>query len=228
MTASDKLDDLVVEPVTTKGPVELDGGDQDDLDDQAISLFAKVRQATVRTSRAAIDWGRTQVTDKTKGWSGYCWRFARLCFGVDALAPSAIAGWDMAGPNGRVRCTAAEAPRGYVGIFSGGKYGHAVLLLGSDRCLSNDTQGDDQIHVAAVTGIEKAWGYKFLGYLLEVNGVTAPPAKAAPKPSWKLDRKWKLAQLRNARNAARANGHLVRAKRLQRWIDQLVRTGAAK
>jgi len=219
----DELDQLEPEAVTTKGPKDagLDG-DQDELDDQALSLFAKTTQPQIRTRKAATEWGRDQLTSKSTGWSGLCWKFARSCVNAPALAPSAIAGWHMAGPEGQHRCKPDAAPRGYAGLFSGGEFGHAVWLLGGDRCLSNDTRGDTQIHVATITGIEKAWGYKFLGYVTKVNGYDAPVVAKAPRPSWRLSRKWKLAQLRAARDQARSSGNLVRAKRLQRWINQLV------
>lgn len=228
---TDEIDDLVAEDVTTGGPVVHDGGDQDTLDDapelQPRTLLGKVKAKLVRTSKQAIDWAKGQRDKATTGWSGYCWRFARMAFNIDPLAPSAKDGWHMAGKAHQHRCSPADAPRGYVGIFSGGEYWHAVLTLGSGRCMSNDTRGDDQVHVARIEDIERAWGYEWLGVITKVNGELAPPGGLKPtsRPKPLTQRKWRQRHLRNAIAAAVKHGNMARAKRLRQWLRQLERTG---
>lgn len=216
--------------VETDGPGTSFTGDQDIVDELArLSQVEGVGPATlakitptdelVRTIRGAITWGREQMTKGTAIWTGLCLMFVRMCFNVDPLFPDAITAWEQS--SRKHPCTPAQARRGHGGFFRGGDHGHAVLCLGNGRCLSTDIRRKGMVDVVMIADIERAWGYKFLGDVDELNGEIAP--RRVPQRRRLSDRAWRIRQLRRAVVTARANGNPARAKRLREWLDDLRR-----
>jgi|SRR5690242_725377 len=207
--------------ITTDGPqTDRDGAQDVPVPDALLAKLVDIGDDQVRTVRGAIEWARGQVRNETSGWSGMCLRFVRSCFGVDPLYPDAKTAWLQADRKHR-EPDVRKWPRGHAGFFEVGEHWHVVLTLGTDEhaCISNDTQGDDQVHRARLTQFAPAWGAVPLGYTDDINGEIAPAVRRPRKPQG--GREWRIQFLRRAWVRARAQGHTRRAQLLRKWMLQL-------
>lgn len=103
---------------------------------------------------------------------GYCLQFVRLpCWEVGSLYPSAIDAWDGAKhrhPGDR------NPPKGAPCFYRGGNYGHAVIAIGGGRIRSTDSPTSGQVNDQPLDWPEVHWGYEYLGWSEDLNGVTLP------------------------------------------------------
>jgi hypothetical protein len=105
---------------------------------------------------------------------GNCQKFVRLeCWQVGSLYGSAIEAWNGARekhPGDR------DAPEGAPLYYRGGQYGHAVLnqKANSRRARGTDNPTSGQVNDHDLSWPETAWGYEYLGWTGDINGVDLP------------------------------------------------------
>lgn len=104
--------------------------------------------------------------------SGMCQKFVReQCWRVPSLYGSAIEAWNGARfkhPGDR------HPPNGAPVYYRGGQYGHAVIYChGGIR--STDCTTGGRVSDAALSWPESAWGYQYLGWTEDINGVRVIP-----------------------------------------------------
>jgi hypothetical protein len=103
--------------------------------------------------------------------TGMCQKFVRdQCWRVPSLYGSAIEAWNGARykhPGDRT------PPVGAPCYYRGGSYGHAVIYCGPDHKGIRSTDCDTAYEVsdASLDWPERAWGYAYLGWTEDINGV---------------------------------------------------------
>lgn len=119
-----------------------------------------------------------EYSRKAAKFPGLCLQFVRLCLGIAAKYPSAIAAW-RAIP-GKYKHSGI-APKGFPMFYNIGQFGHIVL---------SDGTGDVWSNITADMGFIRKVAYKYfgnyLGWAEQLNGVLIkydePPAPPKPKP----------------------------------------------
>ena len=123
---------------------------------------------TAASGDAAVANGRQYDTYD----SGMCQKYVRgPCWEVGSLYGSAIDAWNGARhkhPGDRT------PPMGAPVYYRGGSYGHAVICVGDGRIRSTDCTSRAQVNDAALSWPETAWGYEYLGWTEDINGVMLP------------------------------------------------------
>lgn len=104
---------------------------------------------------------------------GYCLQYVRgPCWEVGSFYPSAIDAWHGARhqhPGDR------KPPKGAPLMFEGGQYGHVVIARGNPpRMRSTDCTHTGQVSDEDIDWIETHWGYRYLGWVEDLNGVDLP------------------------------------------------------
>jgi len=103
---------------------------------------------------------------------GMCQKYVRgPCWEVGSLYGSAIEAWNGAAekhPGDR------NPPKGAPVYYSGGQYGHAVISVGGGRIRSTDCTSATHVNDADLSWPESAWGYRYLGWTGDINGVDLP------------------------------------------------------
>lgn len=103
--------------------------------------------------------------------TGMCQMFVRdQCWKVPSLYGSAIEAWNGAAekhPGDRT------PPVGAPCYYRGGQYGHAVCFT-YDQIRSTDCQTTGKVSEVDVAWIETHWGYTYLGWTGDINGVSLP------------------------------------------------------
>jgi hypothetical protein len=105
---------------------------------------------------------------------GMCQKFVRgPCWEVGSLYGSAIEAWNGARekhPGDRTPPTGAPV------YYSGGQYGHAVIAqkAGSGKIRTTDAPSSGKVSDQDLAWPERAWGYKYLGWTGDINGVNLP------------------------------------------------------
>jgi len=103
---------------------------------------------------------------------GMCQKYVRgPCWEVPSLYGSAIDAWNGARfkhPGDRT------PPKGAPCYYRGGSYGHAVLSVGDGRIRSTDCTSTGNVSDAPLSWPEDHWGYDYLGWTEDINGVTLP------------------------------------------------------
>ena len=118
--------------------------------------------------------------------SGYCQKFVRdQCWRVPSLYGSAIEAWNGARykhPGDR------HPPAGAPCYYRGGNYGHAVIYCGQGHpgVRSTDCQHGGDVSDTDLGWPERAWGYTYLGWTEDINGVhvITPPAPVEEDPPY--------------------------------------------
>lgn len=123
---------------------------------------------TAKSAEEAVANGRAVKTYDV----GMCQKFVRSpCWEVGSLYGSAIDAWHGAAekhPGDR------NPPNGAPCYYSGGAYGHAVISVGGGRIRSTDCQSATYVNDAALDWPERQWGYSYLGWTGDINGVDLP------------------------------------------------------
>lgn len=100
---------------------------------------------------------------------GMCQKYVRdQCWRVPSLYGSAIDAWNGAEykhPGDRT------PPKGAPVYYRGGQYGHAVLSVGGGRIRSTDCTTASHVGEVDVSWVENHWGYAYLGWTEDINGV---------------------------------------------------------
>lgn len=103
--------------------------------------------------------------------TGMCQQFVRgVCWEVPAVFGSAIEAWDGARhkhPGDR------NPPKGAPLFYRGGQYGHAVLAK-VDGQRGTDCPSSGRVSDAPLSWPESSWGYTYLGWTEDLNGVDLP------------------------------------------------------
>jgi hypothetical protein len=115
--------------------------------------------------------------------SGMCQMFVRgQCWQVGSLYGSAIEAWNGAKykhPGDRT------PPKGAPTYYKGGNYGHAVIFCGSGHTgiRSTDCSTAYKVNDTDIAWPERAWGYTYLGWTEDINGVRViEPGGTEPPP----------------------------------------------
>lgn len=103
---------------------------------------------------------------------GMCQKYVRdPCWEVASLYGSAIEAWNGAHdkhPGDRT------PPRGAPCYYRGGQYGHAVIATDAGRIRSTDCTSATHVNDADLDWPERAWGYEYLGWTGDINGIDLP------------------------------------------------------
>jgi hypothetical protein len=123
---------------------------------------------TASSGSEAVANGRGYASYET----GMCQKFVRgPCWEVPSLYGSAIDAWNGATdkhPGDRT------PPVGAPCYYSGGSYGHAVISVGGGNVRSTDTPSTGKVGEKPLSHYESAWGYRYLGWTGDCNGVDLP------------------------------------------------------
>jgi hypothetical protein len=110
--------------------------------------------------------------DDTRCDVGMCLRYVRTWWEVGSLYGSAIEAWNGARhkhPGDRT------PPKGAPLFYRGGNYGHIVIAdPGHQGCRSTDCKSSGVVSDAEIAWTEVTWGYTYLGWTEDLNGVTLP------------------------------------------------------
>lgn len=123
---------------------------------------------TARSGRQAVENGRARNEYPT----GMCQQYVRLaCWEVGSLYGSAIEAWNGA----RLKHPGDRTPPlGAPLYYRGGKYGHAVIFVGGNDMRSTDCRTRGQVSDEVIRWVETHWGYEYLGWTGDLNGVELP------------------------------------------------------
>lgn len=115
------------------------------------------------------------------GYSGMCQKFVReKCWQVPSLYGSAIDAWngaDQKHPDDRT------PPVGAPCYYRGNQYGHVVIATGGGKVArSTDCTSTNDISEVDVSWFETNWGYEYLGWTGDLNGVDLPLAADQGQP----------------------------------------------
>jgi hypothetical protein len=123
---------------------------------------------TAKSADEAVSNGRSIDTYAV----GMCQKYVRgPCWEVGSLYGSAIEAWNGAREKHHGD---RNPPKGAPCYYSGGSYGHAVLSVGGGRIRSTDCTSATYVNDAALSWPEQAWGYQYLGWTGDINGVDLP------------------------------------------------------
>lgn len=109
------------------------------------------------------------------GYSGMCQKYVReACWAVPSLYGSAIEAWNGA----REKHTGDRTPpEGAPCYYRGGSYGHATISTGDGQVnRSTDCTYAGDISEVPLSWVEDHWGYEYLGWTGDLNGVDLPLA----------------------------------------------------
>jgi len=103
---------------------------------------------------------------------GMCLKYVRTWWEVGSLYASAIEAWNGARfkhPGDRT------PPNGAPLFYRGGNYGHIVIAdIHHQGCRSTDCQSSGRVSDEDIAWTERTWGYEYLGWTEDLNGVTLP------------------------------------------------------
>ena len=105
------------------------------------------------------------------GYSGMCQKFTRVSWEVGSLYGSAIDAWNGAKQKHKGDRT---PPVGAPCYYKGGNYGHAVIYVGDGKIRSTDCTYAGDISEVPLDWPERNWGYTYLGWTGDINGVDLP------------------------------------------------------
>ena len=106
---------------------------------------------------------------------GMCLKYTRTWLEIGSGAPDAITAWRDAA----VKHPGASPPAGAPIFYEGGQYGHAALSLGGGKIRTTDAPGSGTVSTQDLDWPTDHWGYDYLGWTEDVNGVTIPYLKGS-------------------------------------------------
>jgi hypothetical protein len=104
-----------------------------------------------------------------------CLKYTRTWLEIGSGAPDAITAWR----NAKVKHPGASPPAGAPIFYEGGQYGHAALSLGGGKIRTTDAPGSGSVSTQNLDWPTDHWGYDYLGWTEDVNGVTIPYLKGS-------------------------------------------------
>lgn len=119
-----------------------------------------------QSANAAVAKANAYTTCKV----GMCLMYTRTWLGINALYPDAITAWNKA----KKRHTKGTPPKGAPVFWRGGKHGHIALSVGGGKCRSTDRPRAGKVSTVTIDSISRAWGYTYVGWTEDLNGVTIP------------------------------------------------------
>jgi len=110
--------------------------------------------------------------DNTTCDTGMCLKYVRTWWEVASLYGSAIEAWNGARhkhPGDR------KPPNGAPLFYRGGNYGHIVIAdINHQGMRSTDCHSSRQVSDDDIGWTERTWGYEYLGWTEDLNGVLLP------------------------------------------------------
>jgi len=124
-------------------------------------------------------WSGKDAADQMQKWhiegktnvQGLCLKTCRQAWKLSAKYPSAISAWDNT-PKKNKFSDPMKAPLGATHFWKGGKFGHVAIQ--SDKpgyVWTTDLPVKDTVGKIYYTGVNDAWGSKYLGWTTQLNGV---------------------------------------------------------
>ena len=108
---------------------------------------------------------------------GMCLKYTRTWLEIGSYYGSAADAWEGAlfrHPGDR------HPPSGAPVFYQGGQHGHVALSVGSGKVRSTDRPSSGNVSTVALSDPEHAWGYPYLGWTEDLNGVSIPYLEAPP------------------------------------------------
>lgn len=133
----------------------------------------------VASSASAVSRAAQEVRHASRDWTGWCLVFVRTMLGIGKNYPSAISAWN----NAKGRRTVGTPPPGVPLFWSGHEFGHVALSAGGGYCYSTDILRRGKVDKVLIGEIKKRWGYKYLGWSTDLNGVNLDLPAPPPAPS---------------------------------------------
>lgn len=103
---------------------------------------------------------------------GMCLKYVRTWWEIGSAYGSAIEAWNGARfkhPGDRT------PPKGAPLFYRGGQYGHIVICdPDHEGQRGTDCHGSGDVSDEDIAWVERAWGYEYLGWTEDLNGVTLP------------------------------------------------------
>lgn len=109
---------------------------------------------------------------------GMCLAVVRGWLGVPAKYGSAATAWDAA----KQRSSSRTPPAGVPVFWLGGRHGHIALSLGGGRVRSTDWPRG-KVGTTTISELERRWGYRYVGWSSDLNGVKLPTGAPARPPA---------------------------------------------
>lgn len=144
---------------------------------------------SARTGKTARDWALAQITaagpapTKDGTWFRWCLVFVRMCFGIDAMWPTAGAAWDNAQRRHRVT-RGADVPA-FAPVYweLPSVADHIAFSIGNGLCVSTDAKRKGKPDIVSIDDLSRAWGATLLGWSEDLNGQTVwtPPETRKPR-----------------------------------------------
>jgi hypothetical protein len=128
------------------------------------------------SSVGAVTRAANEARSPSRDWTGYCLMWVRTMLGIPVKYPSAIKAWEGAAD----KHTSGNPPEGVPVFWRGGNFGHVALSAGGGKVYSTDIRRRGKVDLVPITEIRDRWGYTYLGWATDLNGVDitlpAPPA----------------------------------------------------
>jgi hypothetical protein len=105
---------------------------------------------------------------------GMCLKYVRTWLGIGSREASAIDAWNAATKKHKGD---QHPPRGAPVFWKGGQYGHIALAIDNDNGRSTDTTTSGKVGTENGNWWKNNWGYTYLGWTEDLNGVTIPYLK---------------------------------------------------
>lgn len=120
----------------------------------------------MRTYAQAVAFAEYQRRYSSTNWYRQCQGFARQCVGANAFGSTALAAWHSIPSSHRHTGT---PPPGSIAYYDdprrSGEAGHAVFVVESGYCYSNDIKRTGKIDKVHYTLITAAWGLRYIGWI---------------------------------------------------------------
>jgi hypothetical protein len=113
---------------------------------------------------SALKRAKAQVSKKCKLGINYCLYNVQEWYKTEHVYSSAKSQWDNIAENKKHRGD-KNPPNGVPVFFLGGAFGHIAIATGTNQnVVSTDLPNKGYIGISTIEKVEKAWGYKYLGW----------------------------------------------------------------
>lgn len=102
---------------------------------------------------------------------GMCLKYTRTWLDIASLYGSAAEAWAGAAVR---HAGDRNPPKGAPVFYSGGQHGHIALSVGEGKVRTTDRPSSGVVSTVALDDCERAWGYPYLGWTADLNGVDIP------------------------------------------------------
>jgi hypothetical protein len=134
-------------------------------------MLKKTKNTKPWTGKDAATWMAVAHQSNRRGVKGMCLKTCREAWKISAKYPNAIGAWNNT-PARHKHFDPMKAPQGVTHFWKGGKHGHVAIAADKPGYIwTTDIPVKDTIGKIYYTGVTDAWGYKYLGWTTQLNGV---------------------------------------------------------